>query len=60
MKEFPIFENTVQNEAIINEFKGNLFEYLVAAFLAAHFRVERTFSDSFQGWMREQLSRYEL
>ena len=53
------YEDTSQNEALINEFKGNLFEYLVASHLAKSFQIESRFITSFGGAIKEQLSAYE-
>ncbi|MCK5883756.1 MAG: hypothetical protein KAG61_08710 [Bacteriovoracaceae bacterium] len=53
------FETCAQNEALINEFKGNLFEYLVAVQMARHYGVESSFVKSFSGKVREQFSYYE-
>ncbi len=53
------FETSAQNEALINEFKGNLFEYLVASVMARHYKVESNFVRSFSGKLREQFAYYE-
>lgn len=59
MKTYSAIETKAQKEALINEFKGNLFEYLVASFVARNFKIERAFIGSFGGQMKEQFSHYE-
>ncbi|WP_127717647.1 hypothetical protein [Halobacteriovorax sp. HLS] len=59
MKEYQPIDTTAQKEALINEFKGNLFEYLVAQFLARHYRIEADFVRSFGGDIRKQLTDYD-
>jgi hypothetical protein len=49
-----------QKEAYLNEFKGNLFEFLVGSFLARTKGVEGTFLKSFSPQLRGQFSFYEL
>ena len=58
----PILQyNTVsQKEAYLNEFKGNLFEFLVASILAKKRGIEGKFLKSFSGDLRSQFSHYEL
>jgi hypothetical protein len=58
-KKYAPIDTLVQKEALLNEFKGNLFEYLVASLLARHYRVESAFISSFGGDIRKQLSEYE-
>lgn len=59
MKTYTMIETKAQKEALINEFKGNLFEYLVASFMARNHKIERAFISSFGGAMKEQFSHYE-
>jgi hypothetical protein len=59
VKEFRVFENLSQQEAIINEFKGNLFEYLVGQELSKHYNLERNFLLSLDRELLEQLKSYE-
>lgn len=59
MKTYSAIETKAQKEALINEFKGNLFEYLVASSIARNNKVERAFIGSFGGQMKEQFSHYE-
>ncbi len=49
-----------QQEAFANEYKGNLFEYLVGSLLARHFRIESLFVRSLDESYRRRLSEYEL
>lgn len=58
----PILQyNTLsQKEAYLNEFKGNLFEFLVGSFLAQKKGVEGAFLRSFSPQLRNQFSFYEL
>lgn len=49
-----------QKEALINELKGNLFEYLVASFLSRKYGIEKEFMSSFDGGIKSQLSKYEM
>jgi len=58
-KKYAPIDTLVQKEALLNEFKGNLFEYLVASLLARHYKIESTFISSFGGDIRKQLSEYE-
>jgi len=48
-----------QKEAAINEFKGNLFEFLVASWLSRDFGREAQFLQTFGGPLRSQLVGYE-
>ena len=59
MREYQPIDTVAQKEALINEFKGNLFEYLVAQSLARHFRIESDFIRSFGGDIRTQLTEYD-
>lgn len=53
------FSTDVQNAALVNEFKGNLFEFLVASFLARQALLEEDFLLSLPNGFREQLAFYE-
>lgn len=57
--EFKTIHNKVQKEALINEIKGNLFEYLVAHAVARAKNIEPKFLERFQGLMKEMFSKYE-
>jgi len=59
MKETYLHDSSSQKEALINEFKGNLFEYLVGHSLACLAQVESRFIQSFGGELRSRLSEYE-
>lgn len=59
MKETYLHDSSSQKEALINEFKGNLFEYLVGHSLACLAQVESRFIKSFGGELRSRLSEYE-
>jgi len=59
MREYQPIDTKAQKEALINEFKGNLFEYLVAQSLARHFAIEGDFIRSFGGEIRRQLTEYD-
>ncbi len=48
-----------QKEAAINEFKGNLFEFLVGSWLSRKFGREAEFLKGFEGPLRSQLVTYE-
>jgi hypothetical protein len=60
MREFPVFDTSIQNQALLNEFKGNLFEYLVGNGLAKNYGLEGQFARDFNGGLRAQLKEYEL
>lgn len=49
----------LQKDALINEYKGNLFEYLVGAALARIFNIESTFIKGSKASSRNNLSFYE-
>ena len=49
----------MQSEALTNELKGNLFEYLVGLHLARLYGVEGQFLTSFAGGLKERLLGYE-
>lgn len=53
------FQNLMQKEAILNECKGNLFEFLVAQGLAARCQLEGQFLLSLPKEFKEQLASYE-
>ncbi len=59
MREYQPIDTVAQKEALINEFKGNLFEYLVAQNLSRHFKIEGDFVRSFGGDIRRQLTEYD-
>jgi hypothetical protein len=48
-----------EKEALINELKGNLFEYLLALSLSKIHQVEGNFYNSFQGEIKKRLIGYE-
>jgi hypothetical protein len=48
-----------QKEALINEIKGNLFEYLVAHELAKTFDIESKFISRFSGAIKDMFRHYE-
>ena len=54
-----IYTRKNQKEALINEIKGNLFEYLVAKNLACHYKIERDFVKGFTGGLRKKLTSYQ-
>lgn len=49
----------IETEALINELKGNLFEYLLALSLSKIHKIEGNFFKSFQGEIKEKLISYE-
>jgi hypothetical protein len=53
------YSNQIQKEAILNEFKGNLFEFLVAQGLARRSKLEDLFLLSLPYEFRSQLASYE-
>ncbi|OIQ15929.1 MAG: hypothetical protein BM556_16675 [Bacteriovorax sp. MedPE-SWde] len=57
--DFKTIHNNVQKEALVNEIKGNLFEYLVAHCVAREKNVEAKFLERFSGGMKDMFSRYE-
>jgi len=57
--EYRSFETLAQNAAMSNEFKGNLFEYMVAHTLARELRLEEQFIAHFSGVAKQQLGHYE-
>jgi hypothetical protein len=59
MREYQPIDTHAQKEALINEFKGNLFEYLVGQLLSRHYKIEGDFVRSFGGDIRKQLTEYD-
>ena len=61
MKDWKTLETSAQNEALINEFKGNLFEYQMAFLIAKSQgrEVLSQFVNQFQGNFKLKLSQYE-
>lgn len=57
--EFKTIYNSSQKEALINEIKGNLFEYLVAHEVARAKGIESQFLIKFSGEMKSMFSKYE-
>lgn len=53
------YSNQIQKEAILNEFKGNLFEFLVAQGLARKSAVEHQFLLDLPAEFKERLGSYE-
>src|SRR3989339_409722 len=48
-----------QQEAFANEYKGNLFEYLIGSLLARYFKIESLFVKSIESTYRQRLMKYE-
>lgn len=59
MKASYQFDSSNQREALINEFKGNLFEYLVARDLARHYGIEKNFRGELNPEYLSRLKDYE-
>jgi hypothetical protein len=59
MKEWSTLETKSQSEALINEFKGNLLEYLLAIELAQEYNCEAEFIFQLDESYRNQLLLYE-
>ncbi len=59
MKQSYFNDSSSQKEALINEFKGNLFEYLLGHSLSRKRGIESRFIQSFGGELRSRLSEYE-
>lgn len=59
MRQYPVFDTASQNEALINEFKGNLFEYLVGVKLAQAISAEADFLQSIDPQLLSRLRAYE-
>lgn len=53
------YGTSAQNSALVNEFKGNLFEYLVASAIAKYYGLESDFITSITDSFRQSLSFYE-
>nr|MBP9682228.1 hypothetical protein [Bacteriovorax sp.] len=53
------YSNQIQKEAILNEFKGNLFEFLVAQGLARKSNIEDQFLLSLPTEFKSRLGTYE-
>jgi hypothetical protein len=52
-------ENNASIDAYVNEFKGNLFEYLVSSLLARQYKIETQFMKSIGNEFRLKLADYE-
>lgn len=52
-------KNNISTNALLNEYKGNLFEYLVAIATARKLGVEAAFLKSFGGEAKERLTFYQ-
>ncbi len=63
MKDWKTLEGSAQKEALLNELKGNIFEFLLASNLARHFQHEATFIQNFmaldEGKVHEDFNRYQ-
>lgn len=59
MRQYQVYDTPSQKEALINEFKGNLFEYLVASTLARDLGLEAQFMRSLDNSLAERLRHYE-
>lgn len=57
--KYQPIDTLAQKEALLNELKGNLFEYLVGSLMARELKIERMFIKSFGGEIRNQLTDYE-
>jgi len=51
--------SSAQIQALTNEYKGHLFEYLVAQLLARRYGVEKDFLNHFGGEIKQRLVHYE-
>jgi hypothetical protein len=51
--------NQVQKEALLNEYKGNLFEYMVGSLISRDFKSELAFFNALNKELKERLSMYE-
>ncbi len=51
--------SSIQKSALINEYKGNLFEFLLAQRLAQYFKLESSFLQTLPLAFRERLAFYE-
>ncbi len=59
MQNWNQLKTTAQSEALINELKGNLFEFLVGLEMARMGKCRDQFFREFGGSYKEQLNRYE-
>ncbi len=59
MKDWQNFDTTTQDQALLNELKGNLFEYLVGQYLARAKGIESTFLRNFGGEAKDRLQFYQ-
>ena len=59
VQDYQLFDTASQNEALINEFKGNLFEYLVGLEMAKSIGQEAHFLSSIQPELLSRLRSYE-
>jgi len=59
MKELNVYDTLIQNEALINELKGNLFEFLVGRELAVTSNLEGQFLSAIPEDFHERLRGYE-
>ncbi len=59
MKELNVYDTLIQNEALINELKGNLFEFLVGRELASLNKLEGQFLSAIPEDFHERLRGYE-
>ncbi|MFT6071423.1 MAG: hypothetical protein ACJAT2_001602 [Bacteriovoracaceae bacterium] len=60
MKELNVYDTSIQKEALINELKGNLFEFLVGQCLANSYGLEGEFLGSISPEFTDRLQTYEL
>lgn len=60
MKELNVYDTSIQKEALINELKGNLFEFLVGQCLANSYGVEGEYLSSISPEFTDRLQTYEL
>lgn len=51
--------NQVQKEALLNEYKGNLFEYMVGSLISRDFQCEMAFFNALNKDLKDRLSMYE-
>ncbi len=59
VQDYQVFDTASQNEALINEFKGNLFEYLVGLELAKSIQAEAAYLSSIDSELIMRLRSYE-
>ncbi|MBH48440.1 MAG: hypothetical protein CME71_09765 [Halobacteriovorax sp.] len=59
VRDYRVFDTASQNEALINEFKGNLFEYLVGAELSRSISKEAEFLRTMSSDLAVRLRGYE-